>query len=248
MNPRIVLITGGSRGIGAAVAEAFAKSGDIVAITGRSDRESLNRTVERLTSIQSQSSGELVDVRDHSAVKDWVARVLARHGRIDVAVANAGTIRPSSFLEITEQQWDEVIDTHLRGTFNVLQAAARAMVERNTPGSLITVSAPSALRGAAGVADYASAKGGIIAMTRCLAKELGAQRIRVNSVCPTADTRMTEMMIAYRALTRETWNKRYLGGRTPTAQEIAGVFLFLASDEARYVTGQVLTVDDGSSL
>lgn len=244
----VVLITGGARGIGLAVAEAFAARGSIVAVSGVHDREALESAVERLRQLQPDASGALVDVRDRQQVNDWVARTVERWGHIDVAITNAGIIRPSSFLEISEEQWDEVLDTHLKGTFLVLQAVARTMVERQSGGSLITVSAPAAVRAYTGVADYASAKGGVDAMTRNLAKELAPWGIRVNAVLPVAETRMTEALQQYRHIDRETWAHDHPGGAMPQPEDVVGPFLFLASPGSRLVTGQIIAVDAGRSL
>ena len=244
----VVLITGGTRGIGLAVAEAFASRGSIVAVSGVRDREALDEAVVRLRRLQPDASGALVDVRDRQQVNEWVTRTVERFGRIDVAVTNAGIIRPISFLEISEEQWNEVVDTNLKGTFLVLQAVARKMVERQVAGSLITVSAPAAVRAYNGVADYASAKGGIDALTRNLAKELAPWGIRVNAVLPVAETRMTEALRQYRQVDRETFARGHPGGTMPQPEDTIGPFLFLASPASRFVTGQVLAVDAGRSL
>lgn len=236
------MITGGSRGIGLAVAEAFARRGDVVAVSGGHDPDALAQAVERLTGIQPDATGELVDVRDRKRVIEWVSQIVERWGRIDVAIANAGILRPRPFLEIAEEQWDDVVDTHLKGTFLVLQAVARTMVERQIGGSLITVIAPAALRGSTGVADYASAKGGIVALTRNLATELAPWGIRVNAILPVAETRMTEALQAYDQVYRPNRGQRYRRGLRPQPPDIVGPFLFLASPQAQLVTGQVLAV------
>ncbi len=246
---KVLMITGGSRGIGYAVAEAYARLGYAVALSGHADRERLDEAVAGLKRIQPAASGELVDVRDARAVDRWVDEVAGRFGRIDVAVSNAGVIHPAPFLELSEGQWDEVVGTHLKGTFLFLRSVARVMVEKRTGGSLITVTAPTAVRGGEGVADYASAKGGILALTRNMAKELASHGIRVNSVLPVAETRMTDALIRYRKIDPEAWNRRFpLSGGMPSARDVVGPFLFLGSDDSKYVTGNVITVDAGSGL
>ena len=247
---KVVLITGGTRGIGLAVAIAFASQGDTVAISGRSDRSALEKAVTNLSKVSNREhSGVLLDVRDGNAVHDWVDKLFQRFGRVDVAIANAGVINPRPFLEIPNEQLDEVVDTHLKGTFHLLQAAGRAMIRKKTPGALITVTAPSATRAVDGVADYASAKGGIISLTRNVARELAPHGIRVNCIMPVADTRMTDALIKYRKTDREAWNRRYpLLGRMPQPEDITGPFIFLGSEESRCITGHVLGVDAGSGV
>jgi 3-oxoacyl-[acyl-carrier protein] reductase len=249
---KVVLITGGTRGIGLAVAKAYAAQGVAVAISGKSDGGALDKALHDLGKVSSTSSnisGELLDVRDSKSVRDWVQRTVETFGKIDIAIANAGLINPCPFLDISKEQLDDVIDTHLKGTFYLLQAAARAMVQNKTRGSLISVTAPSATKAVDGVADYASAKGGIISLTKNIARELAPHGIRANSVMPVADTRMTEALIKYRNADREAWNKRYpLLGKMPQADDITGPFLFLGSEDSKYMTGQVLTVDAGSGL
>ncbi len=245
---KVVSITGGTRGIGLAVAKAYAIQGDTVVISGKNDNSALEKALADLGQISTTKCwGELLDVRDSKMVQDWVDRTVQRFGKIDVAIANAGIINPCPFLEISESQLNEVVDTHLKGTFFFLQSAARVMVREKTAGALITVTAPSATRAVEGVADYASAKGGIISLTKNVAKELAPYRIRANCVMPVADTRMTDALIKYRKTNREAWNKRYpLLGRMPQAEDITGPFLFLGSEDAKCVTGQVFAVDGGS--
>ena len=248
-NDRVVMITGASRGIGLAVAKEYAKQGAKVAFSGGSVKNALQQALASLEAINPEVSGELVDVRIKHAVEGWVNRTAKRFGgRIDVAISNAGAIRPCPLLEITEGQWDEVIDTNLKGTFIFLQSVARIMVAAKIRGSLITVTAPSALRGSSGVLDYASAKGGVIALTKNMAKELAPYGIRVNSVLPVAETRMTQSLIDYRKSNKDAWDKRYpLLGRIPVVEDVVGAFTFLGSEGARCVTGQVLSVDAGAT-
>lgn len=245
---RVVAITGGTKGIGLAVAKAFAAQGDLVAVTGGSDTAAVEEAKAALCRVCPEAEARLLDARDGPATRAWVEDLVSRHGRLDVAVANAGVIRPRPFLEIDEDQLHHVVGVHLTGAFLFLQAAARTMVGSGHGGSLITVTAPAALRGGIGVADYAAAKGGVVAMTKCVARELADQGIRVNAVLPVAETAMTEALREFRGVDPETWQRQYPGGRVPRPEDVAGVFVFLASEAAKYVTGQVVAVDAGRSM
>jgi 3-oxoacyl-[acyl-carrier protein] reductase len=245
---RVVAITGGTKGIGLAVAEAFAAQGDLVAVTGGSDAAAMEEATAVLRDACPEAEAHLVDARDGQATSAWVEDLVSRHGRLDVAVANAGVIYPRPFLEIAEDQFHQVVGVHLTGAFLFFQAAARVMVRSGQGGSLVAVTAPAALRGGVGVADYAAAKGGVIALTKCLARELADHGIRVNAVLPVAETAMTEALRKFHGLDAETWQRQYPGGRMPRPADIAGVFVFLASEAARYVTGQVVAVDTGRSM
>jgi 3-oxoacyl-[acyl-carrier protein] reductase len=244
----VVLITGGTRGIGLAVAEAFAVRGDHVIVTGGSDASAAHGAQEALRRRCPDAEARLLDCRDGAATRALIDELLERHGRLDAAVANAGVIRPRPFLEIDEEQWRELLDVHLTGSFLLLQAAARAMVATGRGGSLVSVTAPAALRGGVGVADYASAKGGIVSLTKCMARELAPHGITVNSVLPVAESRMTEALREFHGIDRDSWQQGYPQGRMPTPEEVADVFVFLASDAARHVNGQVLAVDAGRSM
>jgi 3-oxoacyl-[acyl-carrier protein] reductase len=246
---RVVAITGGSKGIGRAVAEAFAREGDAVAVAGGTDAAALEQTVEAIRSRDGAVYGDLVDVRSRREVEAFVAAAEAALGPIAVAIACAGTLRPAAFLELTEHQWKETIGVHLTGTFLFLQTVARALVKSGHPGSLITLTSFGGVRAAAaGLADYGAAKGGVISLTRAMARELLPHRITVNSVLPAAETQMTETLRAYWHVDRETWNNNFVRGAMPQPDEIVEPFLFLASEGARHITGQVLAVDAGFGL
>lgn len=246
---RVVAITGGTRGIGRAVAEAFAREGDAVAVAGGSDAAALESTVEAIRSSGGTVHGALVDVRSRAGVEAFVAEVEAGLGPIEVAVTCAGTLRPAPFLEVTDEQWAETIGVHVTGTFVFLQAVARSLVAGGRSGSLITLTSFGGVRAAAaGLSDYAAAKGAVISLTRAMARELLPHGITVNSVLPAAETQMTDTLRAFWHVDRETWNKNFVGGAMPQPDEIVEPFLFLASPGARHITGQVLTVDAGFGL
>jgi 3-oxoacyl-[acyl-carrier protein] reductase len=246
---RVVAITGGSRGIGRAVAEAFARSGDAVAVAGGSDADALDETLQGLRSLGASAYGALVDVRSREQVDAFVTAAEAELGPVDVAITCAGTLRPAPFLELADEQWQETIGVHLTGTFVFLQSVARSLVAGGRPGSFITLTSFGGVRAAgAGLADYGAAKGGVIALTRAMARELLPHRITVNSVLPAAETQMTDTLRSYWHVDRDTWNRNFGGGVMPQPAEIVEPFLFLASAGARHITGQVLSVDAGFGL
>jgi len=234
---QVAIVTGGSRGIGRAVALAFAREGACVAVAAAHDQVALRDVEREISSLQSQALAVLADVTRRADIDQLVRMVVDRWGRVDVLVNNAGIIRPAPLEAITENQWDEVIAVHLKGCFNCTQAVIPIM-KRQRRGKIINVAAPSALRGSFGVADYAAAKGGIIAFTRNAANELKRHNIQVNCISPVADTRMTEVLTSFR---RQHLGELPAHGFVPP-EALAFVFVFFASSDSDYVTGQVLEV------
>jgi 3-oxoacyl-[acyl-carrier protein] reductase len=167
-----------------------------------------------------------------------VQTILARWGRIDVLVNNAGILRLAPLENITEERWDETLGVHLKGTFNCTQAVIPIMKQQKK-GKIINIAAPSALRGSYGVADYAAAKGGIVALTKNAANELKAHNIQVNCISPVADTRMTEELTKFR---REQLGIARRDREVVAPEAIAPAFLFFASSDSDYVSGQLLEV------
>lgn len=245
----VVAITGGTRGVGLAAAEAFAAQGAAVAIAGGSDQGALDVALDRLASHGGRVQGALVDVQAPRAIERWVDGVGEGLGLVTVAVAAAGNLALAPVLDLTEAAWDTTIDTHLKGTFFFLQAVARKLRDAKQHGSLITVTSFGGVKAAGeGLIDYSAAKGGIVALTRSMARELLPLGIRVNSVLPAAETRMTDTLRAYWGIDREIWNRSFPQGAMPTTEEIADVFLFLGGPWSRHVTGQILAVDAGFGL
>lgn len=241
---KVALITGGSRGIGRAVALAFAREGARVAILGVSDEEALARVAQEIAAIGGPVLTLRADVRQRAEVETAVQRVCDHWGRIDILVNNAGVLHPCRLEEIREAQWQDTLAVHLTGTFHCTQAVVPGMKTQRS-GKIINVAAPSALRGSFGVADYAAAKGGIIAFTRNAASELKPYNIQVNCISPVAATRMTQRLFAFRRQHLDEPLATFGHAKLVEPDAIAPAFVFFACADSDYITGQVLAVDGG---
>ncbi|HEX9031220.1 MAG TPA: 3-oxoacyl-ACP reductase FabG [Streptosporangiaceae bacterium] len=230
---RSVLVTGGNRGIGLAIARRFADAGDAVTVTSRSGEPVDGLTVARC------------DVRDTSAVDEAFTIAENAHGPVEVVVANAGMTSDQLLALMSEDAFTSVIDTNLTGSYRVARRAVRPMI-RLRRGRIIFISSVVGLLGSAGQANYAASKAGLVGMARSLARELGSRNITVNVVAPGfADTDMTAV------LTDEQKKAIVAGvplGRTASADEVAGVVQFLAGPDAAYITGAVIPVDGGLGM
>jgi NAD(P)-dependent dehydrogenase (short-subunit alcohol dehydrogenase family) len=238
LEDQVAIVTGGSRGIGLAVASAFAREGARLALAAARDRDALEKAKIGIAALGGDAITMLADVRRRGDAEGLVQAAVARWGRIDILVNNAGILRPASLENISEEQWDETLAVHLKGTFNCTQAVIPFMKQQGK-GKIINLAAPSALRGSYGVADYAAAKGGIIAFTRNAANELKTYNIQVNCISPTADTRMTEALTDFR---REQLGIARRDRAFVAPEAIASAFVFFASSESDYVSGQLLEV------
>jgi len=245
---KVALVTGASRGIGRAVAIQFAREGAHVVIGAEKDIQAAQEVADAIRSLGRETLIARADVSKRSEVDHMVQKILERMGKIDILVNNAGIINPTKLWEISEAQWDRVINVHLKGTFNCTQAVVKPMMERRG-GKIINVTAPSALRASGlGVADYASAKGGIIAFTKTAARELAPFRINVNCLCPVAHTRMTDRLIELSGRTLQEHATGYPLGWLAEPEEIAPAFVFFASSDSDYITAQVLAIDGGRTM
>src|SRR5215510_364683 len=225
LREKVALVTGGSRGIGRAVALAFAREGARVAVVGVSDQQALAQVAQEIAALGRDAPTFTADVSQRAEVEMVVQQLLARWGRLDILVNNAGIIRPSRLEEISETQWQTTLAVHLTGTFYCTQAVVPAMRAQGG-GKIINVAAPSALRGSFGVADYAAAKGGIIAFTRNAASELKGANIQVNCISPVAETRMTEALFAFR---RQHLSEAVATvGQVKRAEAVTPAFVFFA--------------------
>jgi 3-oxoacyl-[acyl-carrier protein] reductase len=230
---RVVLVTGASRGIGAATAEAFIERGDTVIAISRSG-----------TAPQGTAKSFALDVADAAALKSAVDEIVDEFGPIEVLVANAGIARDGLALRMSTDQWREVLSVNLDGSFFSAQAAMGSMV-KNRRGAIIFIGSISPFMGIPGQANYAAAKAGLVGLARSLATELARRNITVNVVAPGfIDTEMTSGL----GVGLEELIAQIPAGRTGQPEEIAQVVLFLASEHARYITGAVLPVDGGLGM
>lgn len=238
---KVSIITGGGRGIGEATAKKFASEGAIVVVTDLNESD-INNTVEEITATGGKAIGIVSNVADREQVSELIQKVVDQYGRVDVVVNNAGITADSTLVKMTEEQWDRVIDVNLKGVFNMGQAAAKVMKEQNG-GVILNASSVVGLYGNFGQTNYAATKWGVIGMTKSWAKELGKNKVRVNAVAPGfIMTPMTEKM-PEKVL--DMMKGKSVLGDLGLPEDIANAYAFLASDEARFITGTVLSVDGG---
>ena len=238
LSGRNAVVTGSTRGIGRAIAEAFAESGARVAVVGRDQQ----RADEAAAAIGNGAKGFATDVSDTAAVTKLIDDVEKAFGSIDVLVNNAGITRDNIVMRLKDEDWDAVQNANLRGAFASIRAVSRGMMKRRS-GRIINVASIVGLIGNKGQANYAASKAGLIALTKTVAKELGSRNILINAVAPGfIETEMTASMTPE---AREALGKQIALERLGTAKDVAAMVTFLASDLASYITGQVFVVDGG---
>jgi len=239
------LVTGGTAGIGKAIAHLYAKSGADVAIFG-TNKERAEHTVAEMESFRVDPSQKftyiLVDVSLTKDVDAAIQQLLASWGKVDVLVNNAGITRDNLLMKMGEEEWDAVMDTNLKSVYNTCKALARPMMKART-GTIINISSVIGLTGNAGQTNYAASKAGMIGFTKSIAKELSSRNIRANCIAPGyIETPMTDGLPP---LVKEAVIAKIPLGKIGNPADIANAALFLASDLSGYITGQVLTVDGG---
>jgi len=239
----VALVTGGSRGIGRAVALTLAARGALVVAAARGTNADAVAAEIRAAGGRSESGA--LDVSDQASIEAAVSGVIERHGRVDILVNNAGITRDQLALRMKRDDWDAVLRTNLTGAFACAQAVMRPMVKQRS-GRIINITSVVGQTGNAGQANYAAAKAGLIGLTKALALELASRNITVNAVAPgLIDTDMTR---AIGAGAQEEWATKIPLKRLGTPDDVAAAVAFLASDEAAYITGQVLAVNGGMYL
>jgi 3-oxoacyl-[acyl-carrier protein] reductase len=236
------IVTGAGRGIGNAIALRLAAEGARVACVSRSE-ENAKRTADELNILHLGSARPYaVDVADHEAVQKIGAQILNDFTKIDILVNNAGITRDGLAMRMSIQDWDTVINTNLRGAFNFTQAILRAMIKQRN-GRIINITSVIGLIGNAGQTNYAASKAGLIGFTKSLARELASRNITVNAIAPGFIT--TDMTAGLSDEIKKTIQSQIPLGKTGTSEDVANAVAFLASNEASYITGQVLCVDGG---
>lgn len=237
---RVALVTGASRGIGRSIAEALARQGAVVGAAARADHA--EEAARAIRAAGGQCEALALDVTVSASVEACVKTMVDRHGRLDVLVNNAGIARDQLVLRMKREDWDAVLATNLTAAFFCAQAALRPML-RQRFGRIVCVGSVVGQTGNAGQANYAAAKAGLVGLAKSIAREVASRGITVNVVAPgLIDTDMTRSLDQ---AVREGWTAQVPLGRIGTAAEVAAAVCFLASDEAAYITGQVLGVNGG---
>ena len=239
---QVAIVTGAGRGIGHAIALRLAEEGARIASVSRNETNA-QRTADEINAAHAGAArAYALDVADHTAVLETAKRILADFGRIDILVNNAGVTRDGLSMRMSVEDWDTVLNTNLKGAFSFIQAVARPMIKQRS-GRIINISSIAGLTGNAGQANYAASKAGLIGLTKTVARELASRGITVNAVAPGfIVTDMTDVL-------PEEVKKGVLSniplGKFGEGADIAAAVAFLAAPEARYITGQTLTVDGG---
>jgi 3-oxoacyl-[acyl-carrier protein] reductase len=242
---KVALVTGASRGIGAAVAEKLAQCGAAVAVNYAGSAEAAGRVVEAITSQGGRAVPLQADVRESSQASKLVEETIAQLGGLDIVVNNAGITRDGLVMRMSDEDWSAVIDTNLNGVFHVSRAVARPLMKQRS-GVIVNVASVIGLLGNAGQANYAAAKAGVIGLTKSLAREFASRGIRVNAVAPGFIE--TDMTATLPESVRDTARGQIALGDFGTAQDVSNAIAFLASEEASYITGQTLAVDGGMTF
>ncbi|OGX40591.1 MAG: 3-oxoacyl-[acyl-carrier-protein] reductase [Omnitrophica WOR_2 bacterium RIFCSPLOWO2_01_FULL_41_12] len=241
LKDKVAIITGGARGIGRAIALLFAQEGaDIV--VGDVNMQEAEKTCLEIRSLGRQALSMEMDVADYAKIEGALNKILDKLGKVDILVNNAGITKDNLLLRMSEAEWDAVLDVNLKGAFNCLKAVSRPMIKQRA-GRIINIASIIGIIGNAGQANYSASKAGIIALTKTAAKELASRNINVNAVAP--GFIQTEMTAKLPEDIQQKMKEMIPLGKFGSPEDVAKVCLFLASEEASYITGQTIVVDGG---
>lgn len=242
---KIALITGAGRGIGRAIAIALAKEGAEVVINYNGSEERAKEVQQTIEENGGKASIYKCNVSDFVACEAMIKDIVKEYGHLDILVNNAGITKDGLIMKMKEEDFDSVLNVNLKGTFNTIRHSARQMLKQRS-GKIINISSVSGILGNVGQANYAASKAGVIGLTKTMARELGSRGITVNAIAPGfVDTEMTEVLSEE---IRENACKQIILGRFGKPEDIANTAVFLASDKADYITGQVISVDGGMNV
>lgn len=242
---KVALVTGAARGIGKAIAKALAAEGAVVIVNYNGSAQRAAETVKEIEEAGGKALAIRCNVADFTACKDMIDGIIKEQGRLDILVNNAGITRDGLLMKMSEEDFDSVMDTNLKGAFNCIRHVARQMIKQKS-GRIISISSVSGVLGNAGQANYSASKAGIIGLTKATAREVASRGITVNAIAPGfITTDMTEVLSeVVKTSVTETIPMKKFG----KPEDIAQTALFLASEEAAYITGQVICVDGGMAM
>ena len=242
---KIALVTGASRGIGREIACSLAKEGAYVIVNYNGSKERAEEAVREIKAAGNDAEAYRCDVADDTACAEMIKKLLEKHGHIDILVNNAGITRDNLVMKMSEEEFDAVIATNLKGTYHTIRHMSRQLLKQRS-GKIINISSVSGIAGNAGQANYSASKAGVIGLTKSVARELASRGINVNAVAPgMIETEMTDAL-------PEKVKEQLIAGiplkRMGTVKDVADMVVFLASDKAAYITGQVFAVDGGMTM
>jgi 3-oxoacyl-[acyl-carrier protein] reductase len=242
---KVALVTGAGRGIGRAIAIALAEEGAEVIVNYNGSEERAKEVKQTIEENGGKASIYKCNVSDFEACETMIREIVKEHGHLDILVNNAGITKDGLIMKMKEEDFDRVLNVNLKGTFNTIRHSARQMLKQRS-GKIINISSVSGILGNVGQANYAASKAGVIGLTKTMARELGSRGITVNAIAPGfVDTEMTEVLSEE---IRENACKQIILGRFGKPEDIANAAVFLASDKADYITGQVISVDGGMNV
>lgn len=242
---KVALVTGASRGIGSAIAKSLAREGAFVIVNYNGSKEKAEAVVSEIKAAGGDGVSLQCDVSDFTACGAMIENCIKEYGHIDILVNNAGITRDNLLMKMSEEDFDAVLNTNLKGAFNTIRHMSRYFLKQRA-GSIINISSVSGVIGNAGQANYSASKAGVIGLTKSVARELSKRGITCNAVAPGfIETEMTEQMPES---AKEAVKQQIPLQRTGKVEDIAGVVTFLASERASYITGQVISVDGGMSI